>query len=195
MIIGLTGFSGAGKSTTAEIFKNHGFYHLDCDALVHHRVYGEPAVLRALASRFGKDIIQDGCLNRPVLRSKTMGNSEALADLNKIMMPFIMSAIEKVIESHRDQPLVLDAPLLFESGLNKRCDFIVSVVAEPTFAAQRIIERDGLQPEEAQKRLASQHPADFYAERSDYTIINNGDLTALERQVEKIIREFYEKND
>ena len=124
-----------------------------------------------------------------------MGNSEALADLNKIMMPFIMSAIEKVIESHRDQPLILDAPLLFESGLNKRCDFIVSVVAEPTFAAQRIIERDGLQPEEAQKRLASQHPANFYAERSDYTIINNGDLTTLERQVKKIIREFYEKND
>ena len=80
MILGLTGFSGAGKSTVAEILKENGFYHLDCDALVHHEVYRDPAVLAAVEAAFG-GVVKNGVLDRPALRTKTMGNREALKKL------------------------------------------------------------------------------------------------------------------
>ncbi len=179
MILGLTGFSGAGKSTVAAIFKEQGFYHLDCDAIVHHEVYEDPEVLRALAETFGEDVLCGGALDRPVLRSYTMGKPEALKQLNQTVMPFILEAIQRKLDAHREENIILDAPLLFESGLHQKCDKVLSVIADPKDAAERIIERDHLRPEEAERRLSSQHPASFYTKKSDYTIMNRGDLSAL----------------
>ena len=188
MILGLTGFSGAGKSTVAAIFKEQGYYHLDCDHLVHHEVYGDAEVLQALADAFGEDILRDGALDRPALRGVTMGNPAALEKLNQIMMPFILAAIQRTLDAHRGENIILDAPLLFESGLDKKCDKVLSVVADPKDAAERIIERDHLRPEEAQRRLSSQHPASFYTAQSDHTIMNRGDLSALRQHTLELIR-------
>ncbi len=188
MILGLTGFSGAGKSTVAAIFKEQGFYHLDCDYLVHHEVYSDPQVLRALADAFGAEILRDGALDRPTLRNYTMGDPEALKKLNQTVMPFILAAIQSKLEAHKGANIILDAPLLFESGLHKKCDKVLSVVADPKDAAERIIERDHLRPEEAERRLSSQHPASFYTEKSDYIIMNRGDLSALREHTLELIR-------
>ncbi len=188
MVLGLTGFSGAGKSTVAQIFKQHGFYHLDCDFIVHERVYHDPSVLNALSEEFGKEIISDGALNRSVLRKYTMGNPETLERLNRLVMPHILSAIHVDLLEHKDQHIILDAPLLFESGLEQKCDYVLSVIADPKEAAERIIQRDHLLPKEAEKRLSSQHPAEYYTSKSDYILHNNGDLNALHQETIHLIK-------
>lgn len=193
MILGLTGFSGAGKSTVAAIFKEQGFYHLDCDHIVHNEVYEDPAVLRALAQAFGTGILCNGALDRPTLRGYTMGNPEALKKLNQTVMPFILAAIQQKLDSHRDEDIVLDAPLLFESGLHLKCDKVLSVIADPKDAAERIIERDHLQPEEAKRRLSSQHPAAYYTEKSDYVIMNHGELSLLRERTLDLIRTLHKE--
>lgn len=192
MILGLTGFSGAGKSTVAAIFKEHGFYHLDCDRLVHEEVYHDPEVLTALAQAFGEDLIQDGELDRPALRRRTMGDPLALKTLNDTVMPFILLHIQRTLDAHRSEPVILDAPLLFESGLHEKCDKILSVIANPEEALRRIMERDRLTAEEAQKRLSSQHPAEYYTEKSDYVLINDQGLAALTEQATELLNQLHD---
>ncbi len=192
MILGLTGFSGAGKSTVAAILKENGFYHLDCDRLVHEEVYQDARVLSALADVFGEEVVQDGTLNRPLLRQKTMGNPKALSALNETVMPFILTHIRQKLKEHKNEPIVLDAPLLFESGLDRDCDKILSVITAPTEALHRIMDRDHLTEEEAEKRLSSQHPADYYIQKSDYVLINDGDLSVLTKKTAALLNTIYD---
>lgn len=187
MILGLTGFSGAGKSTVAAILKENGFYHLDCDVMVHDEVYTDPAVLRAISAVFGDSIIQDGHLDRIALRHCVMGNPNALTTLNDTVRPFILAYIDRHLSAHADEDIILDAPLLFESGLEQKCDKVLSVITDTELAMKRIIKRDALTADDAKKRLCSQHPAEFYTERSDYVINNDQDLNALKAQTEKIL--------
>ncbi len=191
MILGLTGFSGAGKSTVAAILKEHGFYHLDCDALVHCEVYSDPNVLQALSKVFGNHIVADGTLDRIALRHCVMGDADALDTLNRTVRPYILSYIEKHLRQHADENVILDAPLLFESGLEKRCDKVLSIIAQPDLAMKRIIARDSLSKEDAERRLKSQHSAEFYAERSDFVVYNDGDLQSLKNQIESILSTLY----
>ena len=194
MIIGLTGFSGAGKSTVAAIFKANGFYHLDCDKLVHERVYCDPAVIAAVSEVFGLNVVKDGVLNRIALRRCTMGDPEAIKKLNEAMRPHILKHIHNDLLAHRNLPIILDAPLLFESGLDRECEKVLSVIADRKVAMQRIIERDGLSAEDAEKRLSSQKNADFYIERSDYVLYNNGkDVATLEEQTLALIKKIYDQ--
>lgn len=189
MILGLTGFSGAGKSTVAELFKEHGFYHLDCDWLVHNEVYRDPIVLTALAQAFGPEVVKNGALDRPALRKCTMGNPAALKRLNQTVMPFILEHINQTIAAHSGENVIVDAPLLFESGLDRQCDKVLSVIADPQIALERIIRRDNLTTEEAKKRLASQHPAEYYTAKSDYILKNNGGIAALKEQTLELLQQ------
>lgn len=189
MILGLTGFSGAGKSTVAELLKEHGFYHIDCDRLVHNEVYRDPIVLNALIAAFGSAVVKDGALDRLALRKCTMGNPAALQKLNQTVMPFIKDHINKTLRAHSGENIILDAPLLFESGLDRQCDKVLSVVAEPKVALDRIVQRDGLTPEEAKKRLASQHAAEYYTAKSDYILRNDNGITALKKQTLELLQQ------
>jgi len=187
MILGLTGFSGAGKSTVAAILKENGFYHLDCDAMVHNEVYTDPKVLRAISEVFNDVLCADGQLDRIALRHLVMGNPSALDNLNRTVRPFILSYIDKHLTKHLTDNVILDAPLLFESGLEKKCDKVLSVISDTDIALKRIMYRDSLSEEDAKKRLHSQHPALFYTQRSDYVIQNNYDLEDLKQQTLEIL--------
>lgn len=187
MIIGLTGFSGSGKTTVSEIFAKHGYFILDCDKIVHDEVYKKPTVLSAIAKAFGDECIRDGALDRAVLRRKTMGNSAATDLLNRTVLPLIAEHIIYILKENYHRNILLDAPTLFESGLQDQCKKIICVVTSPEIARKRIMERDGLSAQDAQRRLSSQHPASYYTERSDFTIINDSDLAHLRDQAEKII--------
>ena len=187
MILGLTGFSGAGKSTVAAILKENGFYHLDCDALVHNEVYTDPIVLQTLSEVFGGGILIDGKLDRIALRHRVMGDRQALNTLNRTVRPFILSYIRRHLNEHADQNIILDAPLLFESNLDQQCDKVLSVIADPAIALERIMERDSLSRDDALKRLRSQHPTDFYVKKSDYIIQNDLDLDDLKNQTLSVL--------
>ena len=87
----------------------------------------------------------------------------------------------------------MDAPLLFESGLNRQCHRVLSVIAPADEALERIILRDGLSRAEAEKRLASQHPASYYIEKSDYILNNNKGLPALRQETLELLDKLYDE--
>ncbi len=191
MIIGLTGFSGAGKSTVAEIFAERGFAVLDCDRIVHTQVYYDPAVLTAIADAFGPDCIQNNTVDRAKLREKTMGNPANTQRLNNTVLPFIVTHIRKLIQETQPQPILLDAPLLFESGLDRDCDQTIAVIADPARSQERIIHRDHLTQEQAEQRLASQHDSHYYTQKCTHILMNNGGIDDLRRHTESLIETIY----
>ena len=82
---------------------------------------------------------------------------------------------------------LIDAPLLIEAGLDRDCDFIISVIADRDERTKRIMSRDNISFEDAKRRVDSQKPVEFYTENSDFTVENNGDLPALADQLKKIL--------
>ena len=189
MVLGLTGFSGAGKSTVAALLTEYGYYHLDCDRIVHQEVYRDPIVLAAISAVFGADTVTAEGIDRTTLRKRTMGDPKALDLLNQTVMPFIRSAIEEHLDAHKDEKTILDAPLLFEYGLDRRCTYTLSVLSDRKTALARIMQRDGIKREEAQKRLDSQPPASFYEERSDFVLYNDLPTHELKARVEQIVNQ------
>ena len=192
MVVGLTGFSGAGKSSVAKIFAEHGFFIIDCDQIVHQEVYYDPAVVSAIAKTFGSDTVSKGTIDRGILREKVMGDPEHLKKLNQTVLPFIIRHIRNILKNHQDQPVLLDAPLLFESGLNNDCDYTIAVVADPELSKERIMQRDHLTEEQAQRRISSQPSAAYYTEKCTYTLTNNEGISDLQQQTRNLIATIYE---
>lgn len=198
-IIGLTGMSGAGKTTACEVFADCGVDIINCDTVARVVVEkGKPA-LAELTAQFGSDILlPDGNLDR-----KRMGNiifSDALARniFNDIIYPFI--SYEMVIMTVKyiksgSEFILLDAPTLFESGTDSFCDIIVSVVAEREDSIKRIMLRDNLSRKEAENRLSSQSDADFYRQKSDFCVVNNGTREELKQKIRDIFGSIGDKNE
>lgn len=178
MIIGLTGQTGAGKSTVCDFLREKGLLVIDCDKVARQVTEKGSKTLSSLADAFGNDIIlEDGSLNRRELASRAFQSAEKTALLNSITHPAITEAIKKVIDEHKDKNIILDAPTLIESGVYKLCDMIVSVLADSCVRKERIMARDNLTLSEAEKRMSAQKDDSFYKEYSDVVILNNGDKT------------------
>lgn len=184
-VIGLTGQTGAGKTTAADIFREKGYHIIDTDVLSRKAVESR-AVKDSLCSRFGSDIIVDGELDRRELARRAFASPEATAALNAITHPEITRLA--VIEIHKAQDsgakaAVIDAALLFESDLACLCGKTVCITADDSVRMRRIIERDGLSETDALMRIAAQPPQEFYAKQSDI-IIDNGDGTDLRKAID-----------
>ena len=196
-IAGLTGMSGAGKTTACGIFAQSGFEIVNCDEVARTVVErGKPA-LADIASRFGSGVLQaDGSLDRKKLGSIVFTDEIALKSLNDIIYPYITFEILKRIEDSAEKgkkTVLLDAPTLFESGADALCDTIVCVTADREFCTERIMKRDGITREQAEDRLASQHDAAFYIDRSAHSAVNSGSLEEFEDAL-SVIAEKIRKN-
>lgn len=195
-VIGLTGMSGAGKTTACELFRREGFEIIDCDGICREIVEKGKPCLGEIVSVFGTGILNaDGTLNRGELGRIIFSDSEKRLALNGIMYPYVSYSVIKRIVSSRSEYTVLDAPTLFESGMETVCDIIVSVAADKETLIGRIIKRDGLSRELAEKRLNSQHDIEFYRERSDILLTNNGTDKEFFGETANVIRFIKEKND
>lgn len=188
-ITGLTGMSGAGKTTACGVFRNEGFCVIDCD-IVARRVVdcGKPA-LAEIDRSFPEGVITpEGALDRRKLGSIVFSDREKLALLDRIIYPYITFYITAAIRELArigGNMIMLDAPTLFESGADVLCDVIVSVTADRESCAARIMKRDGITREQAEQRLGSQHDARFFRSRSQYCVENNGDTAGFEEQLKK----------
>lgn len=198
-IIGLTGMSGAGKTTACEAFSKCGVDIINCDLVARTVVLkGKPA-LKELKNYFGSEIIlPDGTLDRKKIGNLIFSDESARLAFNNIIYPFIsyemiMNAVEYI--KMGSEYILLDAPTLFESGTDSFCDVIVSVVAEKEDSLKRIMQRDNLSREEAENRLSSQHAADFYCEKSDYCVFNNGTREELKSKIKDIFCAIGDKNE
>ncbi|MDE5736830.1 MAG: dephospho-CoA kinase, partial [Oscillospiraceae bacterium] len=182
-VIGLTGQTGAGKSTVSKIFSQNGFALIDADKISRDVVeIGKPC-LAELVDYFGSQILNpDNSLNRKALAKIVFTDKRKLESLNSICHPFITEEIFRLIHqnAHAGKNLILlDAPTLFESKASDFCDMIISVIANPELRCQRIMQRDNLTRELALERMNAQLEETFFIQHSDYIIKNNADLEQL----------------
>ena len=193
LTIGLTGPSGAGKGTVASLFAAHGVPSIDTDKVYHDLLIPPSACLDELSARFGTGILTpDGMLNRGALAAIvfTEGHGADLGDLNTITHRHILAKTREMLAAYAAQgvPAVLvDAPQLFESGFDAECGFILSVLAPYELRLARIMARDGLDETRAKARLDASHTDDFFRERSDAVMINDGALNAMEAEVRRLL--------
>lgn len=174
-IIGLTGMSGAGKSTACAVFDGMGFDIIDCDGICRIIVEKDKPCLMEIVKSFGESVLtESGELNRKIMAEMIFGSEEKRLMLNGIMYPYVSYVVIKSILNSKKDFAVLDAPTLFESGIDDICDDIVSVVADKKTVINRIVKRDGISEADAEKRLRSQHNKDFYISKSSYAAENNG---------------------
>lgn len=175
-LIGLTGPTGAGKSLAAKAFEEKGFALVNADEIA-HKALTLPECIENLTQAFGREILKgDGSIHRPALARLAFSSKEQTQKLNSITHPVITKLCEQEFERLCNKgfySIVLDAPTLIESGLDKICDTVVCVLAPKEERLQRIMERDKLTQEQATSRINSQHSDDFYKEKSKYVIIND----------------------
>lgn len=198
MVIGLTGQTGAGKSTVSRIFVKNGFTLIDADQISRDIMKPELPCLEEVFDFFGDAIRNpDNTLNRKALGNIVFSDKRKLESLNSICHPFITEEILARISHFTAQGhgmILLDAPTLFESQASDFCDLIISVVANPDLRRERIMKRDSLTEEEAVARMNSQLSEYFFIEHSDYVIRNNDSceqLFALAEEVADKIKFYY----
>ena len=188
-IIGLIGMSGAGKSTVCRIFADNGYTVIDCDISAREVVEIGYHSLDELKNELSPDIINpDGTLNRRKTAELIFNDVDKRMIFNRIIYPYISYNVMEKIRS-ADSDVLLDAPTLFDAGLQGICDDIVSVCAEPDICVQRIMQRDNISEELAAARLSSQHGIEWYGERSSHCIMNSGGREELFAEAEKVIRQ------
>ncbi len=188
-LIGLTGATGAGKSTVAKIIGENGYEVIYADSLA-REIMQNPLVLQSLKSNFGEDIVRENTLDRKLLSERAFKNKQSKALLDRITHPYVtvlfIRELERLSKIKADR-ILFDASQLFESGLDVICDFVIAVTADESVRAVRIKERDSLTDEQAQSRMSVQYDEKFFRENSDYIIENNSDERALSKSVRKII--------
>ena len=193
LVIGLTGPSGAGKSTVGEILSSYGIPVLDADAIYHRLLLPPSDCLSELTDAFGREILSsDGTLNRRALASIVFENPAELERLNAISHRHVLKETNRLLRQYREggaSAAVFDAPQLFESGANRFCNVIISVLADPEIRLHRILLRDDITPEAAMKRIAAQKPDSFFRTHSDYVVENNSNPENLIPVVRRILEE------
>lgn len=196
LTIGLTGPSGAGKGVIASLFAEYGVPSVDTDKVYHDLLLPPSACLGELTVRFGTGILSpDGTLDRGALAAVVFaeGGGQELADLNAIAHRHILAKTREMLAAYeaRGIPAVLvDAPQLFESGFDRECDLILSALAPYETRLARVMARDGLAEERARARLDASHTDDFFRERSDAVIVNDGLPEAVRADVSRLLNEW-----
>ena len=176
LVVGLAGPSGAGKSTVGDFLKQGGCSVLNCDSLTRSPQVYSPDCIEELRAAFGEDVAPGGKLYRKELARRAFATQEGRRRLGEITFPRILKQVRQVVESAREAGtpiLVLDAPTLFESGLDSICARIVVVTAAREERLSRVMDRDNLSREQAEIRFSAQQDEDFYESRADYVIENS----------------------
>ena len=179
LIIGMTGRSGSGKGYVSAVFDGYGIPSLDTDAVSRIVYEPEQACYRELVSYFGEEILApDRTIDRKMLFSVAFGNEEKYKALNEIAHRHILGYSRDWIKKQEElgrNAVIIDAPMLFESGFDSECDVTLAIITDDDICIKRLIERDGITEEIARKRLAKQKNDDYYIEQCDFSVYNNGE--------------------
>lgn len=187
--VGLTGPTGAGKSAASAAALKMGVKVIDCDLIARDAVKKGSKGLCALISVFGDDILlSDGQLNRARLAEKAFSSDENTALLNKTILPFISELVRQQMYCDK---ILLDAPTLFESGLDSVCDCTIAVLADEKVRLKRIIARDNLTLNEAKRRISAGKSDNFFIKNADYVIYNNADGKEFINEAEALFKKIF----
>ncbi len=192
-IIGLTGPTGSGKSTVAKYFSDSGVEIIDCDLVAREVTEIGSPLLPLLAETFGDEILaDDGSLIRKELAKKAFSSKTQTEKMNSIMLPFIANRIKETLDAFATdgvECVMLDAPTLFESGLDAICDSVLVVLCPEEIRKKRIIERDNLTEEQAVTRLLASKPDSFYTEKTRHIVVNDGEMVKFMDNISKLFGE------
>lgn len=192
-VIGLTGGSGAGKTTALEVLARMGALCIDCDGLYHELTRSSAPLKAALTARFG-EVYRGGELDRKALGRVVFSDSAALADLNAITHRFVSEAVQERLRAWAmsgGKLAAIDAAALIEGGADRLCTRVFGVVAPRGDRLRRIMAREGISAEYAGLRIDAQQPDSFYYEHCDAVLVNDKskeDFAALcEAEFRKVI--------
>lgn len=188
-LLGLTGKTGAGKSTVSAYLKSKGAYVIDGDVVAREVLVNNEPLLKKLSQNFGEDIFEDGVLNRKLLAEKAFATPEKTKLLNSIMHP----AINEKIQAEANEAfnsfdvVIVDAAAIIESGYADKCDKLIVVTAPEEIRKARIIKRDGISEKDAEIRINGQKDDNFYLSKANY-VIKNYEPYLLEDELKDIIK-------
>ena len=188
-MVGLTGGIGSGKSTVAAMLADLGAVVVDADRLAREAVEVGTEGYRAVVDRFGSGVLAgDGALDRRALAGVVFDDPEALADLNAIVHPPVRAAIaERVDElAGTDAVVVLEIPLLVESGRLYGASKVIVVDCPEDVAVRRLVQGRGMDEADARRRIAAQVSRAERLAAADVVIDNSGSLADLRHQVEEL---------
>lgn len=175
IILGLTGSIGMGKSTTAQLFAEEGAPVYDADAAVHALYEPGGAAVGPVGAAF-PTAVRNGAIDRTALSHAVLDNAEKLKQLESIVHPLVREAQARFLRTHLEKKadlVVLDVPLLFETGADKFMDAIIVVSAPADVQRARVLSRPGMSEEKFAQILAKQVPDADKRARADF-VVNTG---------------------
>ncbi len=188
LLVGVTGGIGAGKSTVCRIFESLGRAVFSADSIAHELTDKDPSVKDQIRRKFGEAaFLPNGFLDRRRMAELVFSDPRARKSLNAIVHPAVFKALDSWLEAlpgdRRKAYVIVEAALIFETDLQKRLDFIITVTAPEATCIARVVGRDGSTPEEVRRRMEAQMPANMKPSLSDFVIGNDGDMPSLNSRV------------
>ena len=190
-VVGLTGPTGAGKSSVTAVAENLGFKIVDCDKLSRVAVEKGSEGLLAVVDAFGEDVLnKDKSLNRAVLAQKAFSTPENTELLNKTLLPYIMTLVKAELDCDL---VLLDAPTLFESGADSLCNEVIAVISDEKTRLDRIMARHNIDEEAALLRIKAGKPDEFYIEKTNNIVYNDCELSVFNLKIQKLLTKLMEE--
>ena len=189
-IVGITGLIASGKSTLSSYIKNKGYKIVDADAISRDITKKDRIGYAKVIEEFGRDILSsNGEIDRAKLSNIVFNDKNSLKKLNDTLHPLIFQEIDRQLDLYKDEKILfLDAPLLFEAKLDKKCDEVILVFCDEEVQISRIQKRDNKDYDSAKKIIDSQIAKEFKIEKSDYIIDNNCEIERFYFKVDLIMR-------
>lgn len=175
-IIGITGPTGAGKTSLLRQVEKLDGAVIDCDAIYHELLNTNKDLQAALENQFGPLRDENGCIDRKKLGSIVFGNSEQLQILNSIAWKFIIARIKTLVQEYQEagqELIAIDAIVLLESPLKDLCQVTVAVIAPPEERVRRIMAREGISEEYAWARVKAQKPNEYFTQNCDWVLVSD----------------------
>ncbi len=193
LVIGVTGIIGSGKSTVSAMLKSYGSKVINADKIAHRYLLPGTDTYKKILHNFGRGILKKNSrIDRKKLGSLVFTNKKLLGKLNNILHPKVISDIKKGIGKTKKRLVVLDAPLLIESGLRKMVDDLIVVIIDRDELIRRLAKKAALKRADILKRMKSQIPQREKSRFANFIIDNSGTINKTKRQVKGVMKKIKE---